>query len=203
MIALSSHRPHHKSVEFRHNQLLAKRSWEGAFTKIIYAGIEEPELHSQKTTFIQAEDWPRIQTLAQIAAEQQGIVAILNADIVVNNRLREVENRMWARGGVCGSSRRYHFDAHTPDLTHAKLIESDRGRDIFIARQNIWKRIAREVPEYLRIGHQQWDAWMTDFFREHYNQRFIDFTAMKCIFHPKHEDRQMPYANEIVERKAA
>lgn len=205
MIAVSSHRPHHRSVEFRRNQLLAKRTWENAFTKIIYAGQEEPELYSQKTSFVASEDWPTIQTLAKIASEQPAQVdkpiAVLNADICIGPRFSAVKNRflhMW-----CASSRRWHFDALLPKFDAARLIESDRGRDIFIAQRRIWKHIAKEVPPYLRIGHQQWDAWVTDYFNDHWKAGFFDFTNMKCIFHPNHEDRQMPYAQQIVQRRAA
>lgn len=201
MIAISSHRPHARSVEFRRNQMLAKRTWENLFTKIIYAGIPEAELQSQKTVFIQTEDFPTIQTLAKIAASQQeSVIAILNADICIGQRFNTVKQMMQAR--LCASSRRFHFDPHNPNWDRAQTDERDRGRDIFIAQKRIWKRIAQEVPSYLRIGHQQWDAWVTDYFNEHCKPGFLDFTNMKCIFHPNHEDRQMPFAQKIVEKAA-
>lgn len=203
--AISSVRPHSRSPEFARNQSMAWRSWQWAFSKIIYVGIEEPELHSQKTSFVAAEDWPRIQTLAEVAANQPvsvlAPVAIVNADIVIGQRFSNVRNMFTYKW--CGSSRRYHFDPHTPNYERATLIEADRGRDIFIAQRRIWKQIAEKVPSHLRIGHQQWDAWVTDYFNEHYKSGFFDFTGMKCIFHPKHEDRQMPYANEIAEAQLA
>lgn len=205
MIAISSHRPHGKSVEFRRNQLLAKRSWESAFTRIVYAGSEEPELKSQKTSFVEAEEWPTIQTLAQIASEQPAQIdkpiAIINADIVIGQRFGNVKNRMTFMR--CASSRRWHFDPHAPNYDRAELIDADRGRDIFVAQRRIWRHISRVVPPHLRIGHQQWDAWVTDFFNDNHKAGFFDFTNMKCIFHPFHGDRQMPYANTIAQQAAA
>jgi hypothetical protein len=199
MIAISSHRPHSRSAEFARNQAMAKRTWEPVFQTIVYAGAEEPELDSEKTEFYPTEDFPTIQTLAKIAASQRGISAILNADILINNRIRNVEQKMWVNSIMCGSSRRYHFDPHAPNFDMANLDDADRGRDIFVARQHVWQRVADQVPPHLRIGHQQWDAWMTDFFRDNYNRKFIDFTNLRCVFHPRHGDRQMPYASEIVE----
>lgn len=197
MIALSSHRPHSRSVEFARNQKMAKRTWEGFFRKIIYIGEPEPELKSQKTTFMPGEDWPTIHSLATIAAAQPEVTAILNADILVNPKLRVVETRLQNGSAVCASSRRYHIDPHLPNFDRAQLIESDRGRDIFVTTPKVWLRVALQIPKHLRIGHQQWDAWMTDFFNT-YKPGFIDFTLMKCIFHPYHTDRQMPFAQDIV-----
>ena len=197
MIALSSHRPHSKSREFAFNQRLAWLSWQGCFNKIIYAGPPEAELQSRKTVFIQTEDFPTIQTLAKIASEQsEESVAVLNADICVGHRFGQVKLRMQSM--LCASSRRWHFDPTNPqNFENAVLIDSDRGRDIFIAKKRVWKRIADLVPGHLRIGHQQWDAWMTDYFNS-LKPSFFDFTGIKCIFHPNHGDRQMPYADQIV-----
>lgn len=202
MIAISSHRPHARSVEFARNQKLAKRTWEGYFRKIIYVGPDETELKSQKTTFWPGEDWPFIYKLAEMAAAQPGPTAILNADILVTPRLRVVENRLLNGSSICASSRRWHIDPHLPNLDRAQLIESDRGRDIFITTPKVWMKVALQIPKHLRIGHQQWDAWMTDFFNT-YKPAFLDFTHPACIFHPKHEDRQMPFAADIVQHSVA
>lgn len=203
MIAISSHRPHSRSAEFARNQALAKRTWEGVFRKIIYAGPAEPELDSDKTEFVYTEDFPTIQTLAKMAAAQSDITAILNADICISPRFCNVEHRMRVTPLLCASSRRYHFAPYPkPNFDMALLDEKDRGRDIFMAKQSLWKRVAEQVPSHLRIGHQQWDAWMSDFFRSQ-GVRWTDFTKERCVFHPKHGDRQMPYAQQIVEGKSA
>lgn len=197
MIAISSHRPHAKSAEWARNQALAWRTWQGYFLRVIYLGDSEPELKSAKTEFVPSEQWPTIKRMAEIAASKPGIVAILNADILVTPKMRVVENRLNNGTGVCASSRRWHIDPHNPSFDKAQLIETDRGRDIFIATPRVWAGVALKIPGHLRIGHQQWDAWMTDYFNS-FKPGFIDFTQMKCIFHPTHGDRQMPYAEQIV-----
>lgn len=202
MIAISSHRQHSKSAEVARNQKLAWRTWQSYFSGVIYLGPEEPELKSQKTTFIASDDFPTIKTMAGIAANCPGVTAILNADILVNPKLNVVQHRLQNGTSVCGSSRRWHFDIKDlPSLEKAHLIDTDRGRDIFVATQRIWQRAAKEIPDHLRIGHQQWDAWMTDFFNT-FKPGFVDFTQMKCIFHPYHGDRQMPFAEQIVQQSA-
>lgn len=194
--AISSYRPMAEDLEWKRHQLLANRSWNMVFSKIVYFGAMENELSSPRTKFVESEQWPTVKALATEASTHRGFTAILNADIVVMHGLRKVIAGMGGRGQTCASSRRYHFDSNSCDYEAATLGD-DRGRDIFIARQDVWKRVAREIPVVLRIGSARWDAWMTDFFRSHYNAGFVDFTAQRLIFHPIHEGRRRPYDHEI------
>lgn len=196
MIAISSHRPLDQEPEIKRNQLLAKRTWEAAFSRIIYFGTIEPELSSGKTAFVPSEEFPRIKDMMEMAGKQRGFVAIVNADIVVTPEIKKLERLMMLRGKLCASSRRYHFDPNTCDWKAAQL-GLDRGRDIFIARNDVWRDAARHVPNELRIGNSRWDAWATDWFRIRYNDSFLDFTNMRAIFHPNHESRRRPYDEEI------
>lgn len=199
MIAVSSHRPHSHSEEFRSNQILAKRTWEGVFQRIIYLGEFEPELNSPITQFIETDQWPFIRKLMEIASTQRGFVAILNADLVLDPKLRPLEHFMRGKGYCCASSRRFHFDPGQPDF-HKALAEADcgndRGRDIFIARNDVWRRAMTHVPMQMRIGHGRWDAWMVDYFRSNYNESFMDFTDDRLVFHPIHGDRRRPHEQE-------
>lgn len=196
VIALSSHRPLDQEAEIKRNQLLAKRTWESAFDKIYYFGTLEHELSSPKTHFVPADDFPSIKSMMTMAGQQRGFVAILNADIVVKPDIRKLERMMMARGKSCASSRRWHFDPVTCDWDKAELGD-DRGRDIFIARNDIWRDMAKAVPEELRIGHGRWDAFCVDWFRIKFNDSFIDFTNSKMIFHPIHESRRRPHEEQI------
>jgi hypothetical protein len=196
MIAITSHRPLDQEPEIKRNQLLAKRTWESVFSRIIYFGVHEHELVSGKTAFIPCEEFPRIRDIVDLAGKQRGFVAILNADIVVNPDIKKLERMMMLRGKLCASSRRYHFDPDTCDWKAAQL-GNDRGRDIFIARNDIWRDAVNYIPHELRIGNGRWDAWVTDWFRTRYNDSFIDFTDMRVIFHPNHESRRRPYEEEI------
>lgn len=196
MIAISSHRPLAQSEEIKRNQLLAKRSWEMSFKKIIYFGPHEHELVSGKTAFVQSVDFPRIKDLMVMAGGQVGFVAILNADIVVDPAIKKLERMMALRGKLCASSRRYQFDPNTCDFKAAQLGDA-RGRDIFIARNDIWRNCSKHMPEQMRIGHGRFDAVLTDIFRRFYNESFLDFTASKFIFHPDHGERLRPHEEEI------
>ena len=182
--------------EIARNQSLAKRSWEMWAKRIVYFGTSDFDLRSPRTIFLEAEQFPRIKSLMECAGGMNGYTAILNADIVVKPEIRRLEQMMGLRGKLCASSRRYHFDPNTCNWDAAELGD-DRGRDIFIARHDVWKRAAREVPEAFRIGNGRWDGYVTDLFRRHYNDSFIDFSQKRLVFHPIHGNRKRPYDEEI------
>jgi len=104
---------------------------------------------------------------------------------------------------VCASSRRWHFDPEKlpGSLETASLVNEhrfdDRGRDVFVAQARVWEKIAKEIPEVLRIGHQHWDGEITTRFRQHWNDKFLDFTSLRMVHHPIHGGRRMPYAETI------
>jgi hypothetical protein len=196
MNVISSHRPMAEDSEIARNQKLAHRTWEMWARNITYFGPKEFELQSPKTTFVESEQFPHIVDLMNAAAFQRGFTAIMNADIVVKPDIRKLERMMMLRGKLCASSRRYHFDPNTCDWAAAELGD-DRGRDIFIARWDIWRDAARWIPPELRIGNARWDAWVTDYFRAKHNDAFLDFTNMRIVFHPIHGSRKRPYDEEI------
>jgi hypothetical protein len=199
MTAITSIRPFSEcDPEWKRNQLLAKRFMEMAFSRIIIFGETEPEMKSPKTFFIESEPWPTIKSMAEEASHHNGFTAILNADICVTPEIKKLERMMMFRGKVCASSRRWHFDPETCDYAAAEL-GNDRGRDIFIARRDVWRNYARVVPSALRIGNARWDAHATDYFRGRHDEGFIDFTASKMVYHPRHEGRKRPYDAEIAE----
>lgn len=192
MNIVSSFRPLAEDEEWKRNQLLAKRSWEMAAQKIVFFGPYEPELASPRTKFVESEQFPKIKTLCDAASKLPGFTAILNADIVVDLEIRSLVNRMSIKGQVSASSRRWHFDPNTCDWGSADLGD-DRGRDVFITRWDIWRDLARKLPDELRIGHGLWDAALVNYFRDRYGAKFVDFTSRKLIFHPRHEGRRRPH----------
>lgn len=199
MIIISSHRPHAKNDSYRRNQIRAKQSWDVFSRKVIYFGKYEPELATtpDKTTFIGGEDFPRIADMATVASIQADVVAIVNADIVLTKPILEMERRVLLRQVYGAISRRYHYDPETFDITMAQDDPKDRGRDIFMAMPKVWGQIAARIPPGYRIGHQRWDAWVSDYFRDNFGKKFYDFTGLRCVFHPVHEDRYMPHSQEI------
>jgi len=205
MVILSSFRPFGQDPLWDKHQMLAFRSWMMCASRVYLFGDIEPSLRSNKVSFIPCEQFPHIRDMAHFAGQQRGrIVMICNGDIVVDPRIMKVEMKLKLSHSLCASSRRWHFDAELPlgkAMETASLSDAqgrdDRGRDLFMARAEVWARIAREMPVKYRIGHGQWDAAVTDLFRLHWTDKFFDFTALRLVFHPHHDGRRRPYDVEI------
>lgn len=198
MVAISSFRPHGESEEYRRNQLRAKESWEKVFDRIIYFGHAEPELASGKTTFIGHEGWPTIREVAAEASRQFDMVTVLNADIVLTRNFFALECRMRESGALACTSRRYTFNPDEPIEAHKCVIEQqDKGLDVFVMMPALWARMAVEMPESLRMGHQQWDTWVSGWCTFHLGHSFRNFNELRAILHPRHNGRKMPHADSI------
>lgn len=193
MIAISSFRPKSDCApEIWRNQVNAKKSWERAFSRVIYFGWPpNPELASEKTLFVESEPFPKIRELCECASEQDQMTAIVNADIVVSKRMLNVEQALMRLGADSAMSKRFEFDPDNKTIP-PKIVDS--GLDIFIANPVVWAMAAEEVPEQFRIGHILWDTWMLSFFTHH--SRCWEITEMQVIFHPKHENRIRPHEIE-------
>lgn len=204
MIVISSMRPFGEDPEWDRNQLLAFRTWMSFAKRVFLFGNQEPQLNNPKVKFVASEQFPCIKTMAKLAGEQKRqVVVICNGDILLDPRIVKIEQRMRNGTCSCASSRRWHFDAEKlpQSLESASLTNSDgfddRGRDVFVAQDRVWERISRDIPDNLRIGHQHWDGEITDRFREHWNDKFIDFTSLRMVHHPHHGGRRMPFAETI------
>lgn len=190
MTIISSHRRHADDAVYATHQINALLSWEAVADTIVYFGQTEPELAGAKTKFIPSPGWPRIIDLARYAYECGPVSAIVNSDIVLRPAIIGVFDTV-RRSGVSGAtSRRY-------ELETGLLNPEDRGRDIFVCKRRVWGMVAHEIPECMRIGHQQWDSWMVGFLRKKLGTKFADFTQAQAVFHPQHEGRNMPYSGEI------
>lgn len=187
---LSSFRPHKDSLAYRENQIRAHQSWEGLVDEIVYFGEAEPELQGDNTRFHPSPNWPFIWVLAEYAAKQKCPVAIVNADIVLEEPVKRVFEIVATTSIGCATSRRR-------DLETRQIIPNDNGRDIFICKPKLWGKVARDIPRSCRIGHQMWDAWAVGYMRKTIGKRFADFTQLACVFHPRHEERLTPYSQEI------
>lgn len=199
MTIISSHRPHAQGGQFPLNQIRAYKSWLTVAKKIIYFGSPEPDLGAsrQNTQFIGCPDFPQIAILAAYAASCLDTVAIVNSDIVLTEPVLKIP--IYLSRGICKAavSRRHHYDPGTFDLAAAVDITTDRGRDIFIAEPVVWREVAKRIPSVYRIGHQKWDAWVCDYWRDTHKKKFMDFTHLRCVFHPNHGERRMPYSKEL------
>lgn len=188
MIVLSSFRPHKASAAYRENQIRAHESWEAFASEIVYFGDYEAELAGEHTTFIPSENWPRISVMAECASAYRKPVAIVNSDIVLEPEVKRVFEVVAETSIGGATSRRFCLETR-------ELDPADHGRDIFICKPRVWKAVANEIPHVCRIGHQRWDSWLVGFLRK--KRQFGDFTQMRVVFHPTHEERQMPHADEI------
>lgn len=161
---------------------------------MVYFNDHEPELDLPGTVFVKSEPFPRIKTMAGLAYQEHDFVAIINADIVVNENLNRVSDSFKRYSIPGGTSRRF-------DLETGELWDHDKGRDIFLLCPRAWREVWRNIDPKFRIGHNTWDSWMISFMRRRYPMRFFEFTWCRCIFHPRHEERERPHGNEIEDGK--
>jgi hypothetical protein len=187
LIAVASFRPN-ATGEVAANQLRAKASWDQVFDRIFLFGPPEPQLTSQKTEFIECENFPHISVMALTASWQPDPVCILNADIVVALHLKDIVNKGWSMNAQALTSKRYEFDPGRENYDSAEVI--DVGADFFCAFPNVWKQVWRNMPSAYRIGNGGWDNWMLGFLSVTFPNRFFDLTGNRPIFHPRHGDRK-------------
>lgn len=197
MIAISSHRPFSDAHEIAQNQLRAHDSWRQVFDEIIYFGPSESLLTCPKTTFIESEDFPTIESLCIAASLCADYTCLINADIVVGKHLGAVMEEVWRRGGVAATSRRYEFNGE--GVHNASIV--DWGIDFFWSTPDMWRRVANSVPKHYRIGHSAWDTWVMSFFNTTVGRYFYDITKRQAIFHPKHENRKRVHHIKAVDDK--
>ena len=189
MIAVSSFRPLSEcSPTILKNQLRAAESWKSAFEKIIYLNSPCSTMGGSGVSFVESEPFPRIQAMAAICAEQDNWCAIVNADIVVDCKLRQIERKLHEAGAVAAVSRRYTFENERYDLAQV----DDFGLDFFAAIPGVWGQIAKGFPPTFRMGHIFWDTLCLGAFGYLCERRTWDITPCRAIFHPKHEDRHRP-----------
>lgn len=169
MIAISSIKPWAKcSDEVVLNQKVALKSWEKSFEQIILV----PEKDGVR---------PTIKELAKIGNDQKTWSCIVNSDIVVLPKLKEMERMMFKMGASCGVSRRL-------DTREGRVI--DGGLDFFCALPHVWGTVAERIPEAFTIGRIVWDTWMLNYLSTMYSGVFYDLTNWAFIYHPKHEGRE-------------
>lgn len=192
VIAVSSARPHGKSAEYAVNQMAAHITWEQVFDRIYYFGEQEADLSGPTTRFIGTTGWPSIMDMLFFMGQQRQMAAILNADIVVHEKLKVVATQMEARNINAATSRRWQ---QVSGEDEPRVI--DKGLDIFIARPWLWRSLAKKIPSAYRIGHCEWDTWVLGQLMRETHWKMADFTESRCIFHPVHEGRDMPHNAEV------
>lgn len=182
MICISSFRPFNQcSEDIKQNQLRAFKSWLFAFEEITYFNLPEVGVQSCKTRFVPCSGKPTIRNIAQVASLARSWVAIVNADIVVTEKIIGVEHRLKEQECKCFISRRY-------DTKTGMIL--DEGLDIFGAVPEVWRAVALRVPKELTLGRILWDTWMLSYFVANYGRKCADISPAKCIFHPQHAERR-------------
>ncbi len=186
MIAISSHRPFSDCPdEIRINQTRAIDSW-SVFEKVILFGDYEAELARENVKFFPCVGKPFIWQLTDLAATQNDWACIINSDIVLGVRWREVEAKLRSTWAIAAMSKRYNFDTTNDD--DAGTVD-DNGLDFFAAHPDTWALVAREVPRVFQLGKILWDTWMIGFLAAKAGLNFADLTPAKVIFHPRHGHR--------------
>lgn len=188
VIAISSHRAN-ASPEIERNQVRAHKSWSKVFSEIIYFGPLEPSLSCPKTTFIECENFPFISSLCMAASMAPSHACLLNADIVVSDRLPMALNAVLIKKGQAAISRRWEFQGES--IAQATL--TDWGIDFFWATPELWRGAAKAIPAHYRIGHTSYDNWLMSYWNTVAPRWCYDITSRRVIFHPKHGDRNRPH----------
>ena len=187
MIIVSSFRPHVGCpANIWQQQEAANRSWTRLFDKIIYFNVSDPRMASDKTLFLPTEGKPSIQKIARFCGGLAGWSCLVNADIFIPQKFRQVENALLAKGGGCAVSRRFTLPADG-DTATARL--TDLGLDFFTATGPVWQAVAEKIPPEFCMGRIAWDNWLLNFFMAEYGNDCYDLTNSRVVFHPMHEDR--------------
>lgn len=184
MIAISTFRPD-ADGEYRQNQIAAKQSWEQVFYTIFYFNVPEPCMEGEDVLFCNPNH--SIKLMSEWASAHNGWGVLLNADIVLLPKFKQVITELDMKNGICAISRRWQFEHGKKEQIPAVV---DMGLDIFCAIPSVWEEAARQVPKEYRMGKQQWDSWMLQFFMHNYPNQTYDFTASQCVLHPKHDGRR-------------
>lgn len=195
MIAVTSHRPHGESAEYATNQIRAIDSWRPFFKHIFLFGPYEKDLCKGEVLTAKTEgDFPTIKSMVELAMWCDDYACLMNADIILGPEFNEVQKKIRDLSIPAATSYRYEFNG---DMADAVRRKEDRGMDLFIARNDIWAMVHKEIPEDLRIGHNRWDSWLCGFFCHHLGFGFRQFTDARCVFHPNHGGRRQPHDGQI------
>lgn len=187
MISLSSLKPIGTNSEYDNNQFNSWQSWQTAFSQIVYFNEPQPILQSANTLYINSEAYPPLWQFAELAAYQSDWCAITNGDIIIGENWPRALNSMRVKKTRCFTSWRYEFNPAI-GLNPARVV--DAGIDIFGAHPEVWRKIVQVIPENIRLGCQKWDWWMLGAFAEFGDKWFHGITNYRCVFHPKHGNRQ-------------
>ncbi len=189
MICVSSFRPFDGCpTAIWENQVVANRSWVRLFPQIFYFNNAEQRMRSAQTVFLPTTGKPSIRKMAGFCGALNDWSCILNADIVIAQNFRRVEDMMRSRQVGCCVSRRYTLPADG-DTANAALQPTDHGLDFFAATPTVWQAVAAKIdPDYC-LGRIVWDNWMLNFFMAEFGNFCFDLTPARVVFHPQHEDR--------------
>lgn len=196
MIAVSSPRPHAGSPMYAKHQRAALESWLKVFDAVFYYGNEEPELTDSNVRWVplkSGETHPKIGDMMEFLGANSQWGCIINADIIVTEKLTAVVAQMERKSIHAAVSKRWNFDAD--DRSTAKV--TDKGLDIFIARPYLWRSLAKMIHSGYRIGHCEWDTWVLGMLMRLTHRKMGDFTQSKCVFHPVHEGQLRPLNPEV------
>jgi hypothetical protein len=135
--------------------------------------------------FLPTKGKPTIKAMAAFCGQLAGWSCILNADIVVPQNFRRVEDVLLAGDKACAISKRYNMV--DDDQSAAKI--TDNGLDFFAANAPVWKLAAETINDDYRMGRIVWDTWMVNFFMFKFGNYCHDITPSRVVFHPLHDGR--------------
>lgn len=183
MIAISSFKPFSKCTnEIKENQIKAFKSWLPVFDRVVYFGEPCDELYSCKTEFISTDvGKPSIKRLSECASQFGGWSSIINSDIIVTPKLKEVERKLNDLNCECAISKRW--------CTRQGSIV-DNGLDFFCAVPEVWRKLAIRIPEEFTLGRIAWDQWTLSWLVSNYGRKCADVSPARICWHPPHSGRE-------------
>ena len=131
MIIVSSFRPFETcSNTVWLQQEAANRSWVRLFDRIFYFNHSDPRMKSAKTAFLPTNGKPSIKKMAAFGGGLNDWSCLVNADIVIPQNFRRVEEALRGQPAGCAVSRRYTLpaDGDTATARLTELAERLNGR---------------------------------------------------------------------------
>lgn len=145
-------------------------------------------MRSAQTVFLPTAGKPSIKNLANFCGALNDWSCIINADIVLTQQFRRMEDQLRSHQAACCVSRRYQLPPDG-DTGAASLQPADHGLDFFAATPAVWRAAGAKIDPAYSLGRNLWDNWMVNFFMAEFGNFCFDLTPARVIFHPQHEDR--------------
>lgn len=183
------------SSQWKTNLLRARDSWLGLGCKVVIVGPENPEYAKPGVEFTGHPPFPKKNLIFGKAAAQSGIVALVDADLIVSESVNQALEYISNGTVKMLTSKRWTYNPAMFDLNAAFVDPNDNAVDCYIGDSSLFVHPASVMPGSFREAHNIWDTWAVGYFNKTLGTAFKSATKFKFLFHPKHEERRKPYGD--------